>query len=133
MVKNLSHNDWALQQFDKYLKTSYRNVLIHASIIEGILRNESGQEKFYSANKFLFCNKQITISEFKVFDELRNIRNSLIHDSFKDKLEQNKIDELRDKLMKKIHESYRISNFLNKRLFEKYSIERSVFITFDPS
>lgn len=122
MAKNLSHQNWVLQQFDKYLKSSYRNVIIHASIIEGVLRNESGKNTFDLANKSLLLSKKITSSEFCIFNEVRNIRNSLVHESFKNKLAQNEIDELRDSLMEKIHKAYKISIFLNKNLFKKYKI-----------
>ena len=67
MAKNLSHQDWVKQQFGKYLKSSYRNVFVHSSIIEGILANESGMDKFDSANKFLLCSQKINSSEFVPF------------------------------------------------------------------
>ncbi|OGL52764.1 hypothetical protein A3K55_01410 [Candidatus Shapirobacteria bacterium RBG_13_44_7] len=133
MVRNLTHGEWVLQQFEeRYLRSSYRNVLIHASIIEGTLRNESGSERFYSANEYLNNNHIITPAEYYVFDEVRDTRNKLIHDSFKDGLEQNAIDELRDELMEKIHEAYRISDLLNRNLFQKYDIPRLAIITFNP-
>ncbi len=125
MVRNLSHDDWVRQQFEeRYLKAFYRNVLIHSSIIEGTLRNESGRDKFASANKALLSSGKINSSEFCIFDEIRKIRNRLVHDSFKDGLVQNEIDGLRDELMKKIHEAYRISSFLDVTLFTKYRIVR---------
>jgi len=133
MVKNLSHNNWVLQQFeDKYLKASYRNVLIHSSIIEGVLRNESGENGFKLAIKFLFDLGKITDDEFKKFDDIRNTRNCLVHDSFRNGLDQKDIDNARDDLMKKIHGAYRVSNFLNEKLFEKYQIVRPSRITFKP-
>ena len=60
------------------------------------------------------------------------MRNSLVHDSFKDRLVQRQIDGLRDKLMKKILEAYRISSFLNDTLFMKYGLVRVPSITFNP-
>jgi len=132
MAKNLSHRDWVLQQFkNEYLETNYRNVLIHSSIIEGVLRNESREKTFDLANKFLLCSMKITSPEFCVFNEVRDIRNSLIHDSFRKGLVQNDIDGLRNKLMERIHGAYRMSKFLNERLFRKYKIGRSSSIQFD--
>ena len=134
MAKNLSHHDWVIQQFEeKYLKVSYRDVLIHSSIIEGTLRNESKQNKFDLANKSLLRDGGINSEEFCIFDEIRKIRNSLVHDSFKNQLVQNEIDKLRDNLMEKIHTAYRMSNFLEKKLFQKYEIDRTPIITFDPT
>jgi len=132
MVRNLSHDDWVRQQFeDKYLKTSYRNVLVHSSIIEGTLRNESGRKTFDLANKQLLCSGKISSSEFCIFDEIRDIRNRLVHDSFKNGFVQNEIDGLRDELMKKILEAYRISSFLNVTLFMEYRIVRVARIPFN--
>jgi hypothetical protein len=123
MARNLSHDGWVKQQFkEKYLKSEYRNVLIHASIIEGTLRNESGRKTFDSANKRLSSSGRITPSEFSIFDEIRRIRNSLVHDSFRNGLLQNQIDGLRDELMRKILAAYRSSSFLEDTLFRKYAI-----------
>lgn len=132
MAKNLSHHDWVLQQFDKYLRRAYRDVLIHSSIIEGVLRNESGKGKFDEANKHLLNTKKINSSEFCVFNKVREIRNSLVHDSFRSQLVQNDIDKLRDALMENILDAYKKSTFLNEKLFKKYSISRSASIKFNP-
>jgi hypothetical protein len=134
MASNLSHDAWVRQQFAKrYLKSEYRNVLIHSSIIEGTLRNESRRNKFASANKALLDSGKINCEEFRVFDQIREIRNSLVHESFKDRLVQKQIDGLRDELMKKILEAYRISRFLNYALFMKYGLVRVPSVAFDPA
>ena len=131
MAKNLSHKDWVKQQFDKYPKSSYRNVFVHSSIIEGILVNESGMDKFDSANKFLLCSQKINSSEFCVFNNIRKIRNKLAHNIFKGKgLSQNHIDKLRDDLMEEIHNAYKVSIFLDCKLFKKYKLERSSIVKF---
>ena len=94
MVKNLSHQNWVQQQFEKYLRSSY---------------------------------------EFCVFNEVKNTRNSLVHESFKNGLTQNEIDELRDELMEKIYNAYKMSGFLYKNLFKKYNIEQAPNILFNLS
>ena len=132
MVKSLSHDDWVRQQFKKFLRRSYRDVLVHSSIIEGTLRNETGERWFSDAIKALQKSGRITSSEFDVFDAVRDTRNRLVHDSFKDGLVQNQIDGLRDKLIEKILEAYKISRFLDKALFLKYNIVRGPTITFTP-
>jgi hypothetical protein len=133
MSKNLSHHDWVVQQFDKYLRSQYRDVFIHSSIIEGVLVNESGKRSFDLANKSLLCSKKIYSSEFCVFNEIRDIRNRLAHDIFKKNgLAQNDIDKLRDDLIEKIHEAYKTSSFLEEKIFKKYKIKRSSIITFNP-
>jgi len=131
MVKNLSHDDWVRQQYEaRYLKSEYRNVLIHSSIIEGTLRNNSGQKQFASAIQQLACSGRISASESCMFDGIRKVRNSLVHDSFKNGLIQKEIDDLRDELMGKILEAYSNSGFLNDRLFLKYKIVRVARIAF---
>ena len=124
MVRNLSHNDWVIQQFKKYLRPSYRDVIIHTSIIEGVLRNESKKGSFDSANKFLLQSKKIDSSEFYMFNEVRDIRNKLIHESFMNKLVQNEIDKLRDDLRVKILYAYQNSNFLDNTIFKQYNVTR---------
>lgn len=132
MVRHLSHSKWVQQQYEeKYLRSGYRNVLVHSSIIEGTLRNESRRNKFDLANKQLLRSGKINSSEFCIFNKIRTIRNSLVHDSFRDGLVQDEIDELRDELMKRIIEAYKISSFLNVTLFKKYRIVRPSCIAFD--
>ncbi len=132
MAKNLNHDDWVRQQFN-YLRCEYRDVILHSSIIEGTLRNESGGRTFHSANDALQKSGRIDSSEFGVFDEIRDKRNQLVHDSFKNRLTQNEVANLRDDLMKKICEAYRISSFLDNTLFRKYNIVRSPKIAFMPA
>lgn len=135
MSKNLNHRDWVLEQFKPtYLKDSYRNAVLHSSIIEGILVVESGFNKFDYANKFLLCTKRISASEFCVFNEIREIRNKLVHRIFvKTGLSQNEIHKLIVDLMKKIRLAYKISTFLKNKLFSKYNIPRPADIKFEPA
>ena len=125
MSKQLSHIDWMSRQFDvNGLRTSYRNVILHASIIEGTLRKISKKSSFQYANKFLRNNKKITHDEFNTFEEVRKIRNKLIHDSFKDALTSKQIESLRNDLRKRIIDAYKISKFLDDKIFKKYGIQR---------
>jgi len=79
------------------------------TIIEGVLRNKSKKDKIDSANKFLLRSEKITSSDFCIFNEVRKTRNSLVHESFKNKLTQNEIDGLRNNLMEKVHSAYKVS------------------------
>lgn len=94
------------------------------------MRNESREETFDRANRSLLCSGKIISSEFCVFDEIRGVRNSLIHDSFRNGLVQNEIDGLRDELKEKILKAYRISKFLDNKLFKRYKISRPTCIRF---
>jgi hypothetical protein len=125
MSKRLSHNDWVIHQFDANgLKSSYRNVILHASIIEGTVRNESNKDSFKQANKSLKDTGIMSPAEFNAFEEVRELRNKLIHESFKDGLDEDQILGLRDTLREKILMAYTISKFLDSKVFKKYGIQR---------
>jgi hypothetical protein len=125
MPKYLSHNDWVIHEFNaKSLKSSYRNVILHASFIEGAVRNVSNKGTFKNANKSLKGTGTISPEEFNAFEEVREVRNKLIHEVFKDGLDEDQIVRLRDTLMEKIITAYRISKFLDGNVFKKYGIQR---------
>jgi hypothetical protein len=125
MSKHLSHNDWVIRQFDANgLRSSYRNVILHASIIEGAVRNVTNKGNFKQANESLKDAGRTTPAEFNAFEEVREVRNKLIHESFKDGLTEDRIEGLRDTLRKKILTAYKISKFLDDEVFKKYGIQR---------
>lgn len=77
MSKHLSHNDWVIPQFDANgLRSSYRNVILHASIIEGAVRNMSNKDNFKQANKSLKSAGTISPAEFNAFEEVREVETS---------------------------------------------------------
>jgi hypothetical protein len=133
MTTNLNHNDWVKQQFDKYLNKSYRDVVVHSSLLEGILVNESGMDTFDASNKFLLCSQKISSHEFCIFNAVRKARNALVHKPFKGKgLLQKEIDKLRNTLYENILEAYKSSSFLNEKVFLKYQITRQSKISYNP-
>lgn len=126
MVKNQSHDEWMAHQF-KNLKTSYRNALLHASFIEGVVFNKSKSTRrdFYYAIQWLHIHRKITDEELEAFDEVRNARNKLVHHIVEKEASQKEIEQWRDDLMNKVLKAYRTSTFLNDELFTKYSIPRN--------
>ncbi|OGI19665.1 MAG: hypothetical protein A3J06_03975 [Candidatus Moranbacteria bacterium RIFCSPLOWO2_02_FULL_48_19] len=121
--KWLNHHEWVNEQFqEKYLTKTYRNVIIHSSLIEGILRHNSGEHTFDSANKSLLSIKKIDLPEFCMFKEISKTRNSIIHKIFERSLSQKSMDKLLRNLRKKILEAYKTSDFLGLNLFKKYKI-----------
>ena len=131
-----NHNEWVAEQFqNKYLKKSYRNVLIHTSIIEGMLIKKSGEKSFIAANKFLLDSGVIDSSEHKTFDEIRKIRNKISHNIFSGNsgagLSQKDIDILLKEVIYKMHTAYKTSRFLNRNLFMEYSITRPSSIIYN--
>ena len=133
MARNLDHGGWVRRQFNQNgLKPSFRNVVLHVSFIESIVRNESKRGTFDAANMFLRISNSITQSEFEVFDRVRDLRNKLVHTILKKGLTQKEIESCRDALMKKILEAYRSSTFLDDRLFRQYDISRGPSIAYNP-
>ncbi len=129
MSKYLSHNDWVIHEYDaRSLKSSYRNVILHSSFIEGAVRNSSNKDNFKQANESLKSTGTISPEEFNAFEDVREVRNKLIHEIFKDGLGEDQILELRDTLNKKILTAYRISKFLDNIVFKKYGITRPSII-----
>lgn len=126
MGKNKSHDEWIVQQF-KNLKTQYRNALLHASFIEGVVFNKSKSTRrdFYHAIKWLHIHKKITNEERDALDKVRNARNKLVHDIVKEEASQKEIEQWCDDLMSGVMEAYRTNTFLNDELFMKYSIPRN--------
>jgi hypothetical protein len=131
MARNLDHDKWVRGQF-AYLRDLYRDALLHASIIESILTSESGAGTFDSANKLLLCIGKTVAFEFCLFNEIREIRNKLVHRIFKKRLSSNQIDSLIKQLMEKIRDAYRKSTFLDNALFKKYNIPRGSTLAITP-
>lgn len=121
--------EWLAEQFtDKYLSNAYRNVVLHASIIEAILTKETNTNSFSVANKMLLCSKKITSEEFCLFDKVQKDRNKLVHRSFG--LPQRKLGKIQNSLKINIHNAYKNSKFLESHLFKKYSLNRASCIPF---
>jgi hypothetical protein len=133
--KWLNHNEWVLEQFqEKYLEKRYRNIFIHASIVESALVNKCGIDNFYSANKCLLYSKDINPTEFSMFDKIRKNRNKVAHEIFKNKgLSQKDINKILHELRATILKAYGTSNFLDRNLFKKYNIQRVPDIVFKKS
>jgi len=114
------------QQF-KNLKTRYRDALLHASFIEGVVFNKSKSTRrgLYHAILWLHIHKKITAEERDAFNEVRNARNTLVHDIVKKEASQRQIDQWLKDLMNKVLKAYRMSTFLNDELFKKYNIPRN--------
>ena len=115
---------WVKKQFKRKPRRLYRDALLHASLIEGILIRESSAGTFHSANKELLCRGRTNRFDFCIFDEIKRIRNRLVHKIFKNSLDEKQIKGLRNELMDNICEAYKGSCFLQGALFEKYDIER---------
>jgi hypothetical protein len=74
----------------------------------------------------------IAPAEFSAFEDVRKVRNKLVHGSFRDGLTQDQIEDLRNTLRKKILTAYRTSKLLDHEVFKKYAIQRLPRIALEP-
>lgn len=135
MKKHLPHKEWVLNQFEKYLTLSYRNVFIHTSIIEGLLIDESEEETpFPDEKEKKKCQKQFRIISYamkllgklnKNYKKLFENRNDLIHGIARksnpldqDNIEK-KIKEMHSCIINIYKEKY-INNLFGKRGYKFY-------------
>lgn len=121
--KKLEHDEWMANQLKK-LRSTYRDALLHASFIEGVICNKSKstRREFYHAIQWLHIHKKITDKERDALHEVRKARNKLVHDIVKKEASQEQIEEWRDDLMNKVREAYKMSTCLNDELLTKYNI-----------
>lgn len=119
MKYHLSHKEWVKEQFrGNNYKVNYRNVMMHCSLIESLLKTQAKEETFDCANKKLLCLNIISGAEFCYFDKIRRMRNELIHNIFSKKLNQDNIDRKVLSLMYNIKEVHKNSKFLKIKLSE---------------
>ena len=127
MKANLDHKTWVAEQFKVIRRTkrmSYRNAVLHATFIEGIVRKECSRKKakFYEAIEWLFGHKKITQVEKEAFHAVRDVRNNLIHDIIILQPSQAEIEAWRDGLIKNVLKAYATSAFLRTQLSQAYNI-----------
>lgn len=114
--------NWFQKQFSqgtiKYKR--YRDVILHASFIEGICREETGEEKFFLAIKAL----NLSPREKLLLKEVSKKRNNLLHGLFKmsPRPTQAVIDGARDDLFNAIDHAYKKSPWLKRKLLKPYGI-----------
>ncbi|MDO8594076.1 MAG: hypothetical protein Q7R93_00990 [bacterium] len=117
----MTHKEWIKKQFDKErTKPSYRNVLIHASFIETIIRSKVRGSDF--ENAIVVLRPKYKNEPFNTMDFLRGKRNNLVHGILRNKkfkTEQDITGIIREmsRLIKKIYrdseliDSYFLKNF----------------------
>ena len=115
--KHLSHKEWVkAQKLDK----TFRDVLIHASLIESIIINESIKNKCLSKKEIKtyrsFGNAVTILDKNKIIDiyNLKERRNKLMHDIFKEELNQDQIEKIRDEIFDIINKIYKESEIVKK-------------------
>jgi len=125
-MKNLNHKEWVLEQFqNRYLKTCYRNSLLHFSIIESFIKSKSSDSfnSYSSSLKFLLCSSIITSNEFCLMDELGKPRNKLVHKVIREKLDQHQIGLIINELMTLCKRAYKEVSFIKGMLANDYGFD----------
>lgn len=96
----MNHHSWVRVQFVKARRPYYRDVIIHASFIETVVRQLTQRNTFEKAIKAL--KRKLPTKEINQLDRLRKIRNALVHDLLKDPRMTN------DVIKRKIYELRRV-------------------------
>jgi uncharacterized protein YutE (UPF0331/DUF86 family) len=134
---------WIQEQFDKGRpKGQYRDVLLHASLIESIVRykvkvhienayknlsvKKSGKDckrEFDPANRWLYIHKKIDKNDFDLLEKIRNTRNELVHGIFGETMTVGSINRSIKRLRADILKAYKCP-FLEGELKNKYGVTR---------
>ncbi|TSC67980.1 MAG: hypothetical protein G01um101466_588 [Parcubacteria group bacterium Gr01-1014_66] len=128
---DLTNQEWVKYQLDCNLDREIRDVLLHASFIEGVIIAESEKYhtfpyqdekgKFRSFWKALNLLKGKMNDEFNPINEMRELRNELIHGIAKNGFDQKTIERKRDSLYCLILKVYN-GNFMNNKFKERFDV-----------
>jgi hypothetical protein len=121
MRRKKIHADWVKAQFSsKWKSSSYRNVLIHTGLIENII----GEEARHRDN-FAIAIKILRFSGYEklgAIEELRKLRNKIVHKVEEEELDESEIIETRDRMHKLLGEIYHKNVLIKDYFFKKYGI-----------
>lgn len=101
---------------------TYRNVVLHSSIIESLIETESKRNGFTAGLITLLSIRKISIKDLIMLNKIRGLRNKIVHGFFK--------KGIRERMNKNIHSlamaiitTYRDSDFLKNQFIKKYKLE----------
>jgi len=127
----MTHQDWIKEQFKaEHTKNRYRDVLIHASFVETIVKEEANAKgmNFECAIKILKANNKYRSDKIYKIDELRIKRNKIIHELLKDRNMGDKlIVSTIDDIHKLLREIYSNSSFIQNYFKKEYQIDTKKF------
>ena len=124
MNSGMTHKDWIKSQFDKKRKKeNYRNVLIHTSFIETIVKKSAGSSNFDCAIKILKADTKNKNEPLKEIDDLRKKRNAIIHEilnnkTFKVEDDINGVVKTMKALLKQIYSNSHLIDVYLQKNFE---------------
>ncbi|OGY58145.1 MAG: hypothetical protein A3C03_00205 [Candidatus Colwellbacteria bacterium RIFCSPHIGHO2_02_FULL_45_17] len=133
--RDLSNRDYVYCQFtNKRLKTRYKNVFIHTSLIEGLIVDRSLRKESQVRQKCECCGREDSFRSFRraieilrddvgdqynSLHEIYTIRNELAHDFIT--LDQAPLEQKIEEAWEKIINVYKNSEFLNELFHVKYN------------
>ena len=141
--EKIKKREWIQKQFDKGRpKRQYRDVLLHASLIESIVRHKvtvciesayesrsieksgkGGKRDFDRANKWLYIHKKIDKKDFDLLEAIRNTRNELVHAIFSETMTVDSIHRSIERLLANILKAYKCP-FLENELKNEYGVTK---------
>lgn len=126
-----NHNEWIEYQYKKALRPCFRDVLIHTSFIENIVRmeadpNNKGKLNFAPAIRRLIamrerCNKYKD-DKLDEITKLWRLRNEIVHEILRSELKEVEIISKIKEMFTLIKDIYRESKFL-QQFFGKYNLK----------
>lgn len=126
----MNHKEWVKNQFRAVKgRAIYRDVIIHSCFIEAVSRRLGNGRDFQCSIKKLRANYPDYKTEVDKLEQLRKMRNRMIHDLLKDEALTNAEITQTIRVMKKVlREIYSTDNGLVNKFFkEKYQIDAKDF------
>ncbi len=135
--KKLSHPEWVKYQFNEALRPHFRDVLIHTSFVEAVVRieadpkNQGKKISFGKAINIMFalrerCNLYLDGKLDEIL-KLWRLRNEIIHEILTSKLKEEEIIKRIYDMLDLIKIIYRESVFI-QNFFNKYGLKTDEII-----
>ena len=126
----MDHLDWIREQFLKRKNkiVSYRNVLIHTSFVETVVKKEARHANFECAIRILKSNSSYCATTMNMIDGLRKKRNKIIHELLKNKaLDETLINMTIKEMRGLLRAIYHNSPFVQGYFRNEYQIDTTQF------
>lgn len=126
----MNHKEWVKNQFRAVNgRAIYRDVIIHASFVETATKQLGRGRDFQCSIKILNARYPENKTEIGKLEQLRKMRNRMVHDLLKDEYLTNaEIIKTIRSMKKLLHEIYHVNNGIIKKCFEeKHQIDTRDF------
>lgn len=127
----MNHKEWVKNQYRAVRgRAIYRDVIIHASFVETAAKQLGRGRDFQCSIKILSAKYPENKTEVDQLEQLRKMRNRMVHDLLKDEQLTNigviKIIRVMKKLLKEIYHTE--GGLINRHFNEKYQIDTKNFL-----